>query len=140
MARRGKVNYNNEFKVPNEKADEIWKLSNKELVNRVSLEYANWTATEEQKKNDTTITALKNQIKELQDAMKEDPAYLEAKEEFDRKKDELESEELASYKEQLKLENKTYQEDIGLYKGCFKLAMEELSTRKQKGLLNLDGV
>jgi len=137
---KNKVKFNNEYKIPNEKADEIWRLSNKELINRIALEYKNWTATEAQKKDDPKIAALKNQIKELMDAMKEDPAYLEAEEQFQNRKDELESEELSRYREELKNESGPYREDVALYKGLFQLSMDELDKRKSSGLLKLDGI
>ena len=42
--------FNNEYKVPNEKADEIRNLNNKELVNKASVDYQNWQAAIRQKK------------------------------------------------------------------------------------------
>ncbi len=41
---------NNAYKVPNDKADEIWRLSNEQLISKATIEYNNWTYTETEKK------------------------------------------------------------------------------------------
>jgi hypothetical protein len=136
--RRSKSKYNNKYKVPNERADEIWSLSNKALVSRVNTEYNNWIMSEVYRKDDMGLCRLKDQIKQEEAAIKEDPEYIKLEEEFTRRKEELVTEELAKWKEELKNMAQPFNEEVAMFKNIFKLAMDELTRRKQEGLLKLD--
>lgn len=129
--------YNNKHKVPNEKANEIRSLNNKDLVDRVSMEYQNWEAVKRQKKGDEEITRTKDLIKVFTEDMKADPEYQKAEEEFKTKKEELITEDHARLKEELKNLNEPYNEDIKSFEGLFKISMEELEDRKSSGVLSI---
>ena len=129
--------YNNKHKVPNDKASEIRNLNNKELINRVSLEYKNWEATKNRKKGDEDIVQVKNQIKDCVEEMKANPDYKEAEDEFKAFKESLITEEHARFKEELKNLTEPYNEDIKAFEAMFKVAIEELDERKSSGILDL---
>ena len=129
--------FNNEYKVPNEKADEIRNLNNKELVNKASVDYQNWQAVIRQKKADTDISSTKDQIKDFMEEMKANPEYLEAEDNFKTKKEELVTEDHARLKEELKNLNEPYNEDVKSFESLFKLAMDEIDERKRSGVLDL---
>jgi chromosome segregation ATPase len=129
--------FNNQFKVPNEKATEIVAASHKNLVTQASIEYENWQAVKSQKKNDPQIQNVRNELKELEAAIKEDPRYQELEDEYKTRKEELITEEHATLKEELKNLNEPYNEDIKSFENLFKLCMEEIKTRKEAGLLDL---
>jgi len=134
-----KPKFNNEHKVPSDLANEIWGMNNKELISKSSLEYANWEAVKKQKKEDSEIIATKSMVKQLEEQMKEDPQYIEAEEKFKALKESLVTEDLARYKEELKNLNQPYSEDIRLYEGMFKVAMDEVNKRKKSGMLTVEG-
>ena len=129
--------FNNEYKVPNDKANEIRGFNNKELVNKASVDYQNWQAVIRQKKADTDIKSTKDQIKDLTEEMKTNPEYQKAEEEFKTKKEELITEDHARLKEELKNLNEPYNEDVKSFEGLFKLAMDEIDERKRSGVLDL---
>ena len=129
--------YNNKHKVPNDKASEIRGLNNKELVDRLSLEYRNWETVKNQKKGDEDICRTKDLIKDFTESMKADPDYQQAEEDFKAKKEELITEDHARLKEELKNLNEPYNEDIKSFEGLFKISMEELEDRKSSGVLGL---
>jgi len=111
---------NNPHNVPNDKANEIRGLSNDDLLNRLSLEYSNWIASEQNKKDDPEIRKVKEQLKDLSEQAKEDPQYIEME---------------AKLKEKLEDILGPYSEDIKLFKGMFKVAIEEMGKRKKEGLM-----
>ena len=127
--------FNNKFAVPNDKADEILKLSNDLLIDRATIEYSNWMACVDQKREDLEIERVKDSIKNLKDEIKSDPGYIKLEEEFKAKKEELISEEQARFQEQLKNLLEPFNEDISSFRGMFRLAMEEIKERKLKGAL-----
>jgi len=136
MAKKSRARYNNEFHVENSKADEIRALPNDALLGRCTMEYKNWMASVKMKKEDSAIAAVKSAMKEIRDGIKEDPEYIKLEEEFKAKKEELITEELADYQEQLKNLIQPYNEDVAEFRGLFRVAIEELDARKGKGLLN----
>lgn len=129
--------FNNSFKVPNEKADEIRRAPHKELVARASLEYENWLAVKSQKKNDPQIQNTRDQVKGYMEEIKEDPRYQELEEDYKTRKEELVTEDHATAKEELKNLNEPYNEDIKSFENLFKLCMSEIKDRKASGLLDL---
>jgi ribosomal protein S20 len=129
--------YNNPFKVPNEKSEEIRKCPHKDLIARASQEYENWQAVKRQKKNDPQIQNIKTQIKEFDKEIKEDPRYQELEEEYKTRKEELVTDDHARAKEELRNLNEPYNEDIKSFENLFKLCMEEIKERKDAGLLLL---
>lgn len=130
---KGKNNYNNPHQVPNEVAEEIRSLPNTELVSRASLEYKNWMATLRLKKNDPNIMRLKGDIQEQKEEVQSDPEYQKLVEEFKRKKEEMITAEIAQLQEELKNLVQPYTEDIKAFRGRFKVAMDEISDRKDSG-------
>jgi hypothetical protein len=135
--KKKKTKFNNEYNIPNEKADEVRKLDNQALIERTSIEYKNWLASRDMKKNDPEITRLKDSIKDINEHIKEDPDYQKAEAAFVAVKEALVSEELARFKEELKNLNEPYNEDIKFFRGMFQLAMDEISNRKANGLLQV---
>lgn len=134
MKRKSK--YNNPYKIPNEKANEIYGLSNEELVKRTNIEYKNWLAAQKQKKDDPQIATVKEQIKELQESeIKGDTEYQELAAKLEEMKFNLTSEDLARFKEELKNLTDPYNEDIKSFKSMFQLAMDEISRRREAKIL-----
>jgi len=133
MARRSKKKFNNSFQVPNDKAEEILQLPNKELAERSHLEYLNWQACVRVKADDPQIAKIKGSMQDINSEVKETEAYKTAKEEFDRVKEELITEELARYKEELSNVVQPFVEDIKAFRNQFRLAMGEISRRKEAG-------
>ena len=130
---------NNEYKILDKDYEEIVGLENKSLISRVSLEYANWTAVEKQKKEDPKLNALKQQIKDMEEAIKENEEYQEIKVKLDEKFEELADESLPGYKEEKKNILEPYTEDITRFKAFFKCCMDEMNRRKQSGVLVIEG-
>lgn len=139
MAKRGrKKKFNNPYKVDNEKANEIRSLNNSELISRTAMEYKNWMASIDLKKNDAGLALLKEQISNINEEIEENPEYVKALEEFERIKEELVSEELARLKEEKKNLLQPYNEDTKTFKGLFQLSMDELNERRSKGLITVE--
>jgi len=134
-----KKKFNNEYKILDKDYDEIIGLDNKGLISRISLEYANWTAVEKIKKEDPKLSALKQQIKDIEEVIKENAAYQEIKSKLDEKFEELADESLPGYKEEKKNLLEPYTEDIARFKSFFKASMDEMNRRKKAGLLVIDG-
>jgi len=130
MARKRKVKYNNPYKIRNELANEIRALPNGELANRASLEYTSWMASEKLNKEDSEISAVRGSLRDLSEAVKESDEYKEAKEAFDKVVDSLIDASEATYKEQLRNLIQPYAEDIKLFKGCCKIALDEINRRR----------
>lgn len=128
--------FNNPFKVPNDKADEIRNCLHKELVARASIEYENWLAVKQQKKNDPQIQNTKDELKVFEQEIKDDPRYQELEDDYKARKEELITDEHASLKEELKNLNEPYNEDIKAFENLFKLCMDEIKQRKASGLLD----
>ena len=126
---------NNPHNVPNDKANEIRGLSNDDLLNRLSLEYSNWIASEQNKKDDPEIRKVKEQLKDLSEQAKEDPQYIEMEAKLKEKLEDILGEDGARFKEELKNLVQPYSEDIKLFKGMFKVAIEEMGKRKKEGLM-----
>lgn len=136
-----KVNgkYSNEYKLTELDFQEILGLNNKELISRTSSEYANWMATEKLKKEDTKLSAVNSQIKEMEDEIKQHDDYVKLKEKLDAKFEELADDELSSLKEEKKNLMEPYKEDIDRFKNCFKASMDEINRRKKEGKLIVEG-
>jgi tRNA U34 5-carboxymethylaminomethyl modifying GTPase MnmE/TrmE len=117
-----------------DKVDEIKKLSHKDLVERMTLEYRNLEAVQRQKKDDTKIREVKASISDIKVDLEANPEFVKAKEEFEAKKAALESEEQARYKEELDNLLQPYNEDIKFFRASFKTAMEEMQERKERGV------
>jgi hypothetical protein len=130
-----KVRFNNAYRLPNDIADEIFACDNTKIVEKATNEYNNWCASLRLKKNDSTILGVKESIKDINDNIKENPEYQKLEEEFKTKKEELVSEELASFKQQLTNLTQPYNEDIKRFRDMFKLAMDEITKRKQSGTM-----
>ena len=135
--KKSKSKFNNPYKVPNDKADEIRALSNPELVSRAALEYENTKMFERIKKNDTDLNASREQMKTLKQDIESHPEYIEAKEALRIKKEELISETQASLEEEIKNLAQPLNEDIQNSRGLFKVAMDEVNARKQSGTLKI---
>ena len=132
-----KPKFNNEYKVPNQIANEIRGLSNKNLVDKATVEYQNWEAVKRQKKTDPDIKNAKDQIKEFVDEMKQNPDFIALEDEYKAKKEELVCEDHARLKEELKNLTEPYNEDIKSFESLFKLAMDEIDDRKSSGVWDL---
>lgn len=130
-----KVKFNNKHLCPNDVADEIRRLSNQELVGRVSQEYKDWMGYVKAKKNDGEILRTKEEITSLRKDIKENPEYIKLEEEFKKKKEELVTEELARLEEELKNLNQPHTEDIKAARSRFRVSIEEVSKRQDAGVL-----
>lgn len=131
-----KVKSNNPHKVPNEIAENVWRMDNQELLSKTSLEFKNWKMHEKNKKADGRIERLKEEKKEAEDEINNHPKILELKEQIEAKKRELELEddgELARIKEELKNEQAEYNHDIREAKALFFLCMDEINKRMDLG-------
>jgi len=133
--KKKKKKFNNPYKIDNTLADEIRNIPNDGIIERAASEYRNWMASEEQKKSDPEVVAVAAALKDIYEEIKSDPEYVKAKEEFDSVVESLVSEELERRKEELKNLKEPYLEDIKRFRGCFRLAMDEITERKQKGLM-----
>jgi hypothetical protein len=130
MARKRKVKYNNPYKIRNELANEIRALPNAELADRASLEYVNWMASEKLKKEDPAISAVRGSLKDISESIKDSDEYKAAKEAFDKVVDSLMDASEVTYKEELRNLLQPYVEDIKLFKGCCKIALDEINRRR----------
>jgi len=137
MARKKKSN--NSYKLPNQVADEILALNNKELISRASSEYSNWTASESMKKADPALKSVRSQIKELTAEVNEAEEVIALEEKLKDLKETLYSEKLCTYKEENKNLLAPYKEDITFFKASFKLTMDEVNRRRHEGLLTVEG-
>ena len=137
MAKK-RVKYNNPHKVPNEIAEKVWNMDNKELISKTTLEFKNWKMHEKNKKADGRLERLKEEKKEAEAEINSHPEVVELKEQLDAKKRELEAEDdgaLATIKEELKNENAEYNHDIKEAKSLFHLCMDEMNKRMDTGSL-----
>jgi len=132
---RGRPQKQNKYKVPLEKAEEILDLKNEELVSRASLEYRNWMASVDQKKEDPELNRVKEQLKNINEEIKGTPEFIKAEEAFNKVKESLVDEETARLKEELKNLMGPFTEDINAFKGMFKTAMDEMNERRIHGKL-----
>lgn len=129
MARK-KVQFNNPYKVLNSVADEIRGLPDSSLVDRASLEYVAWMESERLKREDDEILAVRAMLKDIDEAVKESEEYAAAKAAFDAVVESLVDESKEQYLAQLKNLLQPYTEDIKQFKGCTKLAWDELNKRR----------
>jgi predicted transcriptional regulator len=136
MAKRKKPKFNNQYKIDNSRADEIRSLPNDKLVERASLEYCSWKETERLKKEDPEVAAVRAKLKDVTEAIKEDPQYVKAKEDFNAVVDTLIDESEATYKEELKNLMQPFSEDLKLFRGSCRLAWDEINARRLSGKLN----
>jgi hypothetical protein len=134
--KKRKSKFNNPHKVPNEKASEIWSLANEKLIEEVDLHYRNWQAVNSQKKSDPQVENLKDQKVNILNEIISHPKYVEAENNFQKIKEELITEEFERIKEELKNILEPYKEDIEHFRGLFRVCMDELNNRIQKGLIN----
>ena len=132
MAKKPK--FNNPHGVPNDTADEIRALDNEKLVERCSLEYNDWMAFERIKKNDPKTASLKEEIKGLKSEIDSDEELVKMKAAYDRRKEELISEEQARLQSELKNELEPLQEDVKFSRSRFRVAMDEISHRNKLGV------
>lgn len=128
-----RAKYNNHFQVPNETAEVILRLSNKELADRSHLEYCNWQSVVSQKKDDPQIMRAKSSLQDVNAQVKEDPRYIAAEEELKRIKEELVSEEMARLQEELRNVIQPFTDDLKAFKNMFRLTVAEISRRKDSG-------
>lgn len=138
MPKNNGPKFNNKHLVENQKADEILALNNDQLLERATIEYQNWVACAEQKKEDLEIERTNDAIKFLREEIKNDPGFQKLEEEFAAKKEALVTEEQARLEEELKNLNEPYNSDIKVFRGCFRLAMDEVKERKLKGILKFE--
>jgi len=139
MVKNRKKKFNNSYKIPDHIATEILNLNNKEIISRVSMEYANWMASEDLKKADPALKAVRAQIKELNEEVNESQEVQELETKLKDLKETLYSEKLETYKEESKNLLNPYKEDINFFKVCFRLTMDEVNRRRTEGLLTIDG-
>jgi hypothetical protein len=130
MGKRKKLKFNNPYKIDNETADDIRALKDDELIDRVAKEYVSWMHTEKERREDPEIVAIRERLKDLSEDIKSDEKYKKAKEEFDAVVESLIDDSQASYKEEMKNLVEPYAEDLKLFKGCFKIAMDEVNRRR----------
>lgn len=134
--KNGKAKFNNKYKIPNEKADEIRSLGNKQLIERVAIEYRSWATSIENKKKDPELLRVKEAISSINKDIKENAEYKKLEEEFKQKKEELIDEEMTRLQEEQKNLLQPVNEDIQYFKGVFIIAIDELGHRKDYGLLD----
>ena len=139
MFKKRKKKTNNSYKLPDQVAIDILGLNNKELISRVTLEYANWTASVTLKKEDPKLKAISTQLKELEDEVKDVDEVMELEYKLKELKESLSSEKVSTYKEEKKNLLEPYNEDIKFFKICFQLSMDEINRRKKEGLLSIEG-
>jgi hypothetical protein len=130
MAKRKKVKYNNPYKILNSVADEIRGLPDTQLVDRASLEYVAWMESERLKREDGEVAAVRGMLKDIDEAVKESDEYKDAKAAFDAVVEGLVDASKEQYLSQLKNLLQPYTEDIKQFKGCTKLAWDELNKRR----------
>lgn len=138
MARK-KKKCNNSYKLPDHVAEEILGLDNKDIISRATVEYANWTVSEETKKADPALQSIGTQIRELESEVNEMDEVVELSDKLKELKENLSSEKLSTYREERKNLLEPYKEDIKFFKSSFKLTMDEINRRKKGGLLTIDG-
>lgn len=136
--KKRKLKFNNQHKVPNEKANEIWGLPNEQLIKEVDLQYQNWHGVLAQKKTDPLLDSLKEQKTSILEEITSHPQYVEALEKLERTKNELITEELERIKEELKNTLEPYKEDADSFRSLFRLCMDELNNRIRKGIIKND--
>jgi hypothetical protein len=135
MAKKKKIEANNPFKVPNEKADEVRGLSNDDLIIRTSMEYQNLRAAERIKKNDPELQRLKEEVATFRSEIKNNPEVMELEEQLKNKKKELVEEDQARLEEELRNQAQPFNEDIQSFRSVFMLAMDEINRRREMGVL-----
>lgn len=133
--KKDKVEVNNSFKVPNEKASEIRGLTNDELIIRASMEFENMRAAERIKKNDPELARMREEVAEFRSDVKNNTEVLELEEQLKLKKQELVEEDQARLEEEIRNHAQPFNEDIQSFKGCFMVAMEEINRRRELGVL-----
>jgi len=134
--KRSRAKFNNPHKIPNDVATEIRQLNNEKLIARITLEYRNWVASQEAKKKDPELVKAADMIKEAKEEIKNQPEYQEMVEEHKSKLEAYMTEELARYTEEHKNLLQPFNEDIARFRGMFKVAIEELDNRKDKGIIS----
>jgi chromosome segregation ATPase len=139
MGKKSRKKYSNKYNLPDHIASEILKLNNKEIISRASTEYASWMASEDTKKADTALKAVRTQIRELNAEVNEAEEVKELEGKLKDLKESLYSEKLETYKEEAKNLLQPYKEDITFFKSSFRLTMDEINRRKHAGLLTVDG-
>ena len=139
MGKQRKKKSNNSYKLPDHIATEILNLNNKELIGRATSEYSSWMVSEDMKKADAKLKAIRAQIRELNKEVSEAVEVMQLEEELKELKETLYSEKLETYKEEAKNLLQPYKEDITFFKACFRLTMDEVNRRRHGGLLTVEG-
>lgn len=135
MSKKKKGPKLNKHGITFDRVQEIANLDNQSLINRLSIEYKNWVQTDKYKKDDPEIMKVQESLKSVKENVVTDQRYIDAKENLQKIKEELVDEEQARLEEELKNLAQPFLEDIKLYRGMFKTAMDELAQRREKGLL-----
>lgn len=135
MAKK-RAKYNNKYKIPNDTADEIRKLSNEKLLDRTTLEYRNWEGAMEAKKKDPELLRQWELLKNAKDDIKNQPEYQEMIERHKAEIEEYMTEELARLNEEYKNLLQPFNEDVARFRGMFKIAIEELDDRQKRGIIS----
>lgn len=133
--KKKKPAFNNPYKVPNEKADEIRRLSNSELALRAAQEYKSMIGYINVKKDDVNIENMRKQIKDQSEEVESHEEVVALKEQLKAKKEEVLTENLATLKEEFKNLVQPFNEDIAATRGLFRVAMDELASRRETGVL-----
>ncbi len=126
---------NNKYKIPNDIADEIRKLSNDKLLDRTTLAYRNWEASMEAKKKGPELLKQWELLKSAKDDIKSQSEYQEMIERHKAEVDEYMTEELSRLNEEYKNLLQPFNEDVARFRGMFKIAIEELDDRKKRGVI-----
>jgi len=129
--------FNNPYKIPNDVADDVRRLSNKDLVDKATSEYNTWKINERLKKNDGALAQKKKELKDLNQAVNTHAEVVKLQDLLKAKKLEIEDEIKATVQEELKNLNAPYNEDIKAARDLFRLAMDEISHRKQLGAFDV---
>lgn len=129
--------FNNPYKIPNDVADDIRRLSNKDLIDKATSEYNSWKINERMKKNDGALAAKRKELKDINKAVNNNSEVDKLAEQLKLKKLEVEDEIKATVQEELKNLSSDYNEDIKESRDLFKFAMDEISHRKQLGAFDV---
>jgi hypothetical protein len=135
--KKKKQRFNNPYKIENSVADDVRRLSNKDLVDRATLEYQNWKMYERTKKTDGEIERLRGDLKKVRDEVTNNAQVVEMKDKLKKLQDELTDAAEATLKEELKNLNQPHTEDIRKAKSLFQLALDEIANRKVMGAFEI---
>lgn len=124
--------YKNRYKIPEEQFSELIKLGEKDLGTKMEQYYVNWITEVENKKKDGEIERLSEKRTNLKKEVENNEKVIELKQQLEKLKFELTSEELARIDEELKNARSSYNESIKEFRSYF-YTCADLKTKRLLG-------